>query len=236
MVGLVDLGDDVGNEVGELADYRVEVELAFVVAEPLPEQAGGVGDVGDVAARAELLDVALQLQALVAVEPEDAGVGGGEVSKEGGVGGVEGKAQLRDGVAPPKEVLPVAADGGEEEAALPHSQHRGHVLDQGSDAGVQAGTGVEAQELLHRRVVDRLAAAHLLRGDRDEEVDGEHRRADRGGKADAALDTGLRLLVERVHADEGAARPGDRRLGGHGYAFGQLGLRDPDRPLQRGVV
>ena len=74
--------------------------------------------------------------------------------------------------------------------------------------------------------------------ERREEVDREHRRADRGRELGAALDAGARLVVEPLDADERAARPGDRRLGREGELAARRSPRASSRPraLDRGVV
>ena len=53
-------------------------------------------------------------------------------------------------------------------------------------------------------------------------MDRQHGRADTRSELRAPLDPGSRLLVEAVDANEGAARPGDRRLGGDDKAGGGL--------------
>ena len=68
VVGLVDLRDDVGEQLADARDDGVEIELALVVGQALAEHARRVGDVRDLARGPELLDVAPELQALLALQ------------------------------------------------------------------------------------------------------------------------------------------------------------------------
>ena len=231
MVGLGDLGDDVRNQLDDAPYDRVEVELAAAVGETLAQQAVRVGDVRDLRVRTELLDVARQVEPVVGGESEQRRVGGGEGAEEAGVRGVEREAQLRDALAPVEEVAPVPADRREEDAAGAHPQHGRHVLDQRRDAPREAGVGVEAQEALDGILVER--AVEVVGRLRDEQVQGQYRRADGGRELGTALEAGTRLLVQAVDGDERAARPGQRSLGRDDHVQAvQCALRDLDRARQ----
>ncbi len=144
---------------------------------------------------------------------------------------VEREAQLRDALAPVEEVAPVPADRREEDAAGAHPQHGRHVLDQRRDAPREAGVGVEAQETLDGFLVER--AVELVGRLRDEQVQGQYRRADGGGELRTPLEAGARFVVQAVDGDERAARPGQRSLGRNDHVQAlQCALRDLDRARQ----
>ncbi len=86
---------------------------------------------------------------------------------------VEREAELRDALAPPHEVLPVAADLGDEEPSEAHPEHRRNVLDQRLDATLQAGFCVEAEEALDLGFVEGGSDAELSRCQRRVQVDRE---------------------------------------------------------------
>jgi hypothetical protein len=147
---------------------------------------------------------------------EQAGIDSRERAEQCRVRGVDREPELRNALAPVEQVAPVAADGGEVETSGSHSEDRWHVLDQRIHAPLNARVRVEAEELLDGVRVDRARGAELVRREWNEEMNGQHWRADTRSKLGAPLDAGARLLVEAVDANEGAARPGDRRLGRNG--------------------
>ena len=106
------------------------------------------------------------------------------------------------------------ADGREEDAAGPHAQDGRDVLDERDDPVLATRPREAPQEGLDGRLVDPAGRAQLRGGLRDEEVDGEDRRADRRREPRAALDAVACLVVEPVDADERPAGPGHGRLGG----------------------
>jgi hypothetical protein len=217
-IRFADLGDDVRDERGESPHDGVQVEIAGAVWQALAEHPVGIRNVRHLGGRPELLDVAAEVEPLVATEPEQRRVGRRERAKQRGMRGVEREAELGDPCAPVEQMAPVPAERREEDAAGSHPQDRRDVLDQRRDAALAAGVGVEAQEALNLVVVDARAvraplAPELVRALRREEMDREHRRTDAGREFRAALDAGARLVIEPVHAHVRPARPGHRRLG-----------------------
>jgi hypothetical protein len=145
---------------------------------------------------------------------------------------VDREAERRHALTPREQVAPMPAERREEDAAGPHPQHGRDVLDQRRHAARDARLRVEAEELRHRTFVDAGERAELLRCERHEQVDRQHRRSDRARELGAALDPRARLGVEPVDAHERGGRPRDRRLRRHGEPF-RRGARHLDGPRER---
>ena len=127
----------------------------FVRWKPLAEQPMRIRDVRHLRVRPELFEVPLELELLVPRVCEEAGIHSRERAEQRRMGGVDREPELRHALAPVEEVAPVAAEWGEENATGPHPQHRRHVLDQRIDAAARTRLGVEAEELLDGRRIDR---------------------------------------------------------------------------------
>ena len=110
------------------------------------------------------------------------------------------KPSSGNALAATHEVLPVAADLGDEEPSDPHPEHWRNVLDQRLHAALQAGFCVEAEEAFDLGFVEGGSGAELSRRQRRVQVDREDWRPDRGSEIGTSLDPATRLRGQPVDA------------------------------------